>query len=436
MAARARTAGKRRKGLRGAHPPLPQPGGAPGLSGRRVGEILGEWQKAELRMARGYPECRDVVAEDLEDLYQETALALLTQRFVNEEHLRHALRKGLKYRAQHLHRDEHRRQEIRASPDFESVEDEDHDSTEREALVREDRLIVAEFLSELTALEQKVFWLLAEDMKYRLIANVLHVDPKDARNAERACERKRARFQVLYDTGRLCGYRATTINALQGGEATSEQLARQAFAHLERCASCRAEHHTNATRLRLSFQGQAAALLPFPALLQQLGWLARLDARIKTLQYRLAPNGLPFGPSGVRERAAALLASGGAAAKIAAGVATVAVVATGTIATHVLAPQPPAHHRASPPTPVVATPHLLTIPRTLAASTPALRAARPVTVEHRHRRATPHARDTTVVSQREPGGFAYLGVPSDGSSSNSSTPAKAASQSGGGPFSP
>ena len=316
-----------------------------------VGEVLGRWRPAELRIARGFAECRGLSAEQLEDLYQETTLALLGRPYQSEEHLRRALRAGLKQRALNLHRDERRRTQIltHSGPDLLPTAQADEHGPERAALIREDRLIVSEFLTELTALEQRVFWLLAEGMKYRLIAKVLGVEVNQARNAARSCERKREHFQLLYDTGRLCRYRASTIVALQNGEATSEELARRAFAHLESCASCRAEHRTNAKRLRRSFQGQAAGLLPVPALLGRLRWLVHLDVRIRTLQHRLTPDGMPFGSGGVRERAAALLAGSGVAAKVAAGVATVAVIAGGTIgATHLLNHEPARHrHRRS-----------------------------------------------------------------------------------------
>ena len=316
-----------------------------------VGEVLGRWQAVELRIARSFAECRGLSTEQLEDIYQETTLALLSRPYQSEAHLRRALRTGLKQRALNLHRDERRREEILThnGPGLLTATEEDDYGPERAALIHEDRLLVSEFLTELTGLEQRVFWLLAEGMKYRLIAKVLGVEVNEARSAARSCERKREHFQLLYDTGRLCGYRAATIVALQSGETTSEELARRAFAHLEGCASCRAEHHTNAKRLRRSFQGQAAALLPVPALLGRLPWLVHLDARIRTLQHRVTPGGLPFGSGGVRERAVALLASGGAAAKVATGVATVAVIAGGTIgATHLLNHEPAPHrHLAS-----------------------------------------------------------------------------------------
>src|ERR1019366_5090386 len=80
----------------------------------RVGQILGEWQGRELRVARGFVECRGLSKEQLEDIYQETTLALYSRPYDSEEHLRNALRDGIKKRALRLHRDEHRHGQIRA----------------------------------------------------------------------------------------------------------------------------------------------------------------------------------------------------------------------------------------------------------------------------------------------------------------------------------
>ena len=138
----------------------------------------------------------------------------------------------------------------------------------------EDRLIVTEFLTELTRLEQRVFWLMAEGMRYRAIAPVLEIPVNEARKAARSCERKRERFQLLYDTGRLCGYRAHTIRGAAGRRGDQRGARTRARSRTSRAArSCRAEHKTNARRLRRSFQGQAAALLPIPC--SPAAWLAR-----------------------------------------------------------------------------------------------------------------------------------------------------------------
>jgi RNA polymerase sigma factor (sigma-70 family) len=420
------------------------------LTSERTGQLLGEYKASELHLARNFPECRNMSKEELEDLYQETALALLERRFQREEHLRSALREGIKHRALNLHRDERRRQEILnhtgARSHVMAQIDEDSYSPEHVALVHQDRAIVSEFLTELTQLEQRVFWLHAEGMRYRAIAPVLGIPTSEARNASRACERKRQRFQLLYDTGRLCGYRATTIQVLQSGETTSEELAQRAFAHLDACPSCRAAHKTNAMRLRRSFQGQAAALLPpIPLITGRLGWLTRLDIRLRSLQHRL-----PFAQGSVRERAAALLASAGATAKVAAGVVTVAVIAGGTIGATRALEHPRAHHprHALPDTIVIAhvpaaTPAaLVQTPSAPLTGTSTHRATRSHLPTRRSspRRTFPSAHRTAplaTTARREPGGFAYLGVPTNTSApASTATSARPAPHSAGGPFSP
>ncbi|MHB8490913.1 MAG: RNA polymerase sigma factor, partial [Solirubrobacteraceae bacterium] len=261
----------------------------------RIGQVLGQWQSRELRIARSFVECRGLATEQLEDLYQETAMALLHRPYQNEEHLRNALRTGIKHRALNLRRDQRRHTRILEDhgPGLQLIAQgrASESGPEQITQARQDRLVVSEFLTELDGIEQRVFWLLAEGMGYRAIAAALRIATTEARHACRSCERKRERFQLLYDTGRLCGFRAATIQALQSGEATSEELAERAFAHLDGCSRCRAEHKTNAKRLRRSFQGQAAVLLPFPALAGHLGWIEHLGVRLKTLQYRVAGNG-------------------------------------------------------------------------------------------------------------------------------------------------
>ncbi|MFI4984913.1 MAG: RNA polymerase sigma factor [Solirubrobacterales bacterium] len=423
------------------------PGAGPGLTYEQIGQALGAWQMHELLVVSRFPECHRLSTPQLEDIYQEATEALLRRRFHSEEHLRNALYAGIKHRARHVYRDERRREEIlqESGERLHVLMDAGEQANpERIALIHEDRWIVSEFLAELSEDEREVFGWLAEGMKYRRIAALIGMETNLARNAARSCERKREQFQLLYDTGRLCGYRAATIHALQSGEATSAELAARAFAHLEGCAHCRAEYKTNARRLRRSFQGQAAALLPFPVLLARFGWLSRSIVRARMLHHRLIPEGAPLGSGGVRERAAALVAGGGATAKvIAAGVATVAVVG-GTIgASHVL-DQAPAQHRH--PARAVATPApSTTAAPPVAATTRAAPGARPHQSgrsSHGGRRPA-HAVSRTYNGAasgasvtREPGGFAYLGVPTGSTTAAPSTSAHTASQSGGGPFSP
>jgi len=423
--------------------PLALPGAQ--LDAQLLGALLADWRHSELRLARSYPQCRGVTAEQLEDIYQDTSLALLRRGYSDQEHLRNALRKGIKNRALQLHRDEHTRREIlkRTAPDLFAVRDTGgiENPPELAALLHQDRAVVREFLTELTDQEKQVFVLMADGMRHRSIAPTLGLPLNDARKIVRACERKRERFQLLYDTGRLCGFRSSTILAMQGGKATSDELAQQAFAHLEGCAHCRAEHKTNARRLRRTFQGQAAALLPFPILAGHLGWLTRLDLRIRSVQQRLMPGGAPAGGGGVRERAVQLLAGGGVAAKVAAGVATVAVIAGGTIgATHVLE-HTPSHHQAPRHATAATLPAAAAEPsdqpqpaRSAIAQTEPRRRAIPS--KHRSPRpATSSTASPASAEQREPGGFAYLGVPREAPAPPAQT-AHVASQSSGGPFSP
>jgi DNA-directed RNA polymerase specialized sigma24 family protein len=418
----------------------------------RVGQILGEWQKVELRIARGFAECRGLTTEQLEDIYQETTEALYRRPYDSEEHLRNALRDGIKKRALRLHRDERRRGQIRAHSTsgirLMAEVREEQSAPEPAVLAKEDRLIALEFKTELTEHEQHVFAWLAEGLQYRAVASVLKIPVNEARNTARSCERKRERFQLLYDTGRLCGYRARTIQALQNGESTSEELAERAFAHLESCAHCRAEHKTNAKRLRRSFRDQAAALLP-PVFIGHLGWLSRLGLRARLLLHRLGIDAAPVGQGGVRERTVALLAGGGVGKAVAIGVVTVSVFAGGAVATHVLERSPSPHrHRVAAR--AAATPRAAPPARRLLSTAPAallITSARHSVHSPRHphrsraRRvlaSTHRPSSTSATGRREPGGFAYLGVPASSSSPSTSAQAASASngQSGGGQFSP
>lgn len=318
-------------------------------SRERIGQALGEWQQSELNAAWRFPQCRGLSHAQLEDLYQETVLALLNRPFFNERHLRNALRLGLRNRALHVHRDERRRGQILHAHAPEAhraaLVRSELEQPESAALRSEDGLVVLEFVSELTDLEQRIYGLEAEGLRYRAIAPILDVDVNEARKASRSLQRKISRFQLLHDTGRLCGYRAPTIRALLAGEQTSEQLAHAAFAHVRACARCREEHHTNATRLRHSFQQRAAAVLPAPMLAGHLGWIDRSEMRIRTLVGRWLASGGGTPGAGVRERAIALASAGGVSAKIAAGAATVVAVAGGTIGASSAAHHAPAHAR-------------------------------------------------------------------------------------------
>ncbi len=420
------------------------------LSPRRVGEILGAWQTAELRIARGFTECRGLSTEQLEDLYQETALALYCRPYTSEEHLRNALRTGVKQRALRLHRDERRRIQIlaRNAPGLNVIAEarEGQRAPEPAVIAQQDRLIAKEFLTELTASERRVFGWLVEGLRYRAIATVEGIPVNEARSLARACERKRERFQLLYDTGRLCGYRAMTIRALQNGQTTSEELAEQAFAHLESCVHCRLEHKTSAGRLRRSFREKAAALLP-PVLLGHLGWLTRLSVRARLLLHRLAPLTGSVWQSALRERSGgALLTSSGLGAKIAAGLVTIGVLAGGAVAAHNLEHRPPAHQPRRR--------DLVIAPSAEDTRSSPARNLSPGAVEartsahgnaesSRGSRRAPNARRWPTVARpstggRETDGFAYLGVPTTRGAPVIAQMAASGSeeQRGGGPFGP
>lgn len=421
---------------------------------QRVWQLLGEWQPVELRIARGFAECRGLNKERLEDLYQETALALYSRPYAGEEHLRNALRDGIKRRALRAHRDERRHSQIlaRNAPSLRLMAEaqEGQSAPEPAVLAHEDRLIATEFLTELSEAERRVFGWLVEGLAYRAIATAENMPVNEARSTARACARKRERFQLLYDTGRLCGYRAQTIQALQNGQSTSGELAERAFAHLESCAHCRLEHKTNAKRLRRTFRDQAAALLP-PVAIGHLGWLSRLGVRARLLAHRLGIETAPFGQGGVRERTIAVLAGGSAGAKIAVGVVTLGVLAGGAVATHVLEQSPQAPHRhlahsaAVTPLPASATPGPLSASPFASTLRTGAGRNRHITSRSRHRRTATHHRPgatqglarSGAAGQREPGGFAYLGVPTTAAPA---APAGVASSSegqhGGGPFSP
>lgn len=438
---------------------------------QRAGVLLGAWQARELRIARGFPECEGLTPEQLEDVYQESALAMLESEHASEEHLQGALRSAIKKRAMHVHRDRHRHRRILAGHARELADGESSEPPERNVIASEDRLVVTEFLTELSVLERKVFCQQAEGLSYRAIATALRLPVNEARNITRACERKRERFQLLYDTGRLCGYRSTTITAIKNGETASEELARRAIAHLQRCAHCRAAHHVSAGRLRDRFQGQAAILLP--VLAGRLGWLRGLGIRARVLAHRTLTGPAGFG-QGLRERGAVLLGGAGTA-KLAAGAAGVALIAGGAIgATEALTRNgQPSHRRhAAVPGVVSAQPSLLPV-SSLGQAQPLTRGAAPHGPARAHASKRPagapghavpvprHASKSTPKRKRarraqvEPGGFAYLGVPGSESEAAGSTEtvapagsqegAAAASGSasqaeggsvGGGPFSP
>lgn len=177
------------------------PGGP--LAAERVGEVLGSWQPVEVRLAQSFAECRGLSREQVEDLYQETVIALLSRPYASEAHLRNGLRQGIRHRALNVHRDTRRRGQIIAAhaPAMHRVAEAAALGSSPESMVMrgEDRDLVLGFLEELDGFERQVFELTAEGLRYRAIARRLGVDVNEARRAARSLERKRVLYRMRHD---------------------------------------------------------------------------------------------------------------------------------------------------------------------------------------------------------------------------------------------
>lgn len=159
------------RGQRGKTPaaaPTPETGGGRLLTGAQIEAILGDRQARELRIASRFAACRGLSAQQLEDLYQQTVVALLNRPYQDEKHLCDALRLGIKHRALNLYHAERRREEILAenAPELHAIElaRSAEATPEQVALARQDRLLITEFLAELTRDELEVFELIADGM--------------------------------------------------------------------------------------------------------------------------------------------------------------------------------------------------------------------------------------------------------------------------------
>jgi len=245
-------------------------------------------------------------------------------------------------RALRLHRDRitrHRALQQATRPAEETAKAWEQDP-QRALVAREDRLIIREFLSELTPLEQQVFALVADGRSWRAIATALGMPATQARNTTRQCERKRERFFMLYQTGRLCGYRSQTIGSLLDGKQTSDLALDQALAHLHHCRVCQTQHHTTEEQLRDAFDRRALALLPaLPTVHGSAGILDRLHDLL-TRHGRVLGQ-LRASQTGLRERLVQTLMGAGAATKI-----TVSVLSTAALATSAVSVQHHGHRTA------------------------------------------------------------------------------------------
>jgi DNA-directed RNA polymerase specialized sigma24 family protein len=295
--------------------------------------LLAQWRTRELDIAHSFKECGRVSTSDIEEILDATTFALLEKDYETEEHLRAALHRGIKMRALRLHRDRinHRRTLQKAALPVEATAKSWEQDPQRALIAREDRIIISEFLAELTPTEQQVFALIADGRSWRAIATALGMPPTEARTTTRSCERKRERFFMLYQTGRLCGYRSQTIGALLNGTQTNDLALRQALAHLHHCRTCRTQHHTTEEQLRAAFDRRALALLPIPVTLLHAptGILDRLHDLI-TRHARILGQ-LHVSQTGLRERAIETITGVGAAAKITVGVIGAVALATGAV---------------------------------------------------------------------------------------------------------
>ena len=152
-----------------------------------------------MQLARGFRECRGLTPEQIEDIYQDTVIALLQRQHRNEEHLLGALRVGIKQRALKHHRDQRRRLEIlqEHAPGIEreARAQAGDGEPEQEAMLGEDRATVEAFLAELNGLERAMFCAHAiHGLGYRSAAQMYGIDVRAARRAARGAGRKRDRF--------------------------------------------------------------------------------------------------------------------------------------------------------------------------------------------------------------------------------------------------
>lgn len=163
----------------------------------------------------------------------------------------------------------------------------------------------------------------------------------EVRSAVRSANTKLERVAAIAAAGRMCEFRYSAIAAEAAGEA-SDRDAKRAEAHVNACVPCGRVY----SKLRREMRGRefqraaAAAFLPVPAPLAHLGGLGRLVTWLE----QHTP-GLPHGGG---ERAAEVL--GGAGAVKVATLGTAAVIAGGTLTSHIVRsvvdPHAPAPHHA------------------------------------------------------------------------------------------
>ncbi len=122
--------------------------------------MFAQLRSSELRIAYTFKECAGIGRVDIEELFDATTSALLARLFESEDHLRYALRLGIRRRALNLHRDRttHSRILEQAAPAMRASREEQawREDPERACIAREKALLAAEFLAQLTKRQRKV----------------------------------------------------------------------------------------------------------------------------------------------------------------------------------------------------------------------------------------------------------------------------------------
>jgi DNA-binding NarL/FixJ family response regulator len=127
-----------------------------------------------LQIARTFKECRGIGIAEIEDLFDITTTRLLSRSFESEDHLRNALRRGIELRALNLYRERvtHSRILKQAASSIQANREEDawREDPERAFAARQDGVLVAEFLAQLTKSQREIFELIAEGLGWNAIA--------------------------------------------------------------------------------------------------------------------------------------------------------------------------------------------------------------------------------------------------------------------------
>jgi DNA-directed RNA polymerase specialized sigma24 family protein len=263
------------------------------------------------------------------------AVVMKPRTIRDEEHLRRAFWLSARFLLARYHEGRHRvRVGSRQRADFallaESIAADG--PTVAEAAELKDRLArAADFMAQLDALEARVTsYMAARGIGIKLAARELDLPLNTVKAAAHSAQTKLEQVAAIAAAGRMCDYRQPAIEA-HAAQVAEPQQARVAQAHISACPRCRSSYVLLVREMRRrDFQRRAsAAFLPLPALMVHPTLLARVASFVGThMPGDRMPNGL-----GPRERALAVLGSGGAGAAKAAGLlagATLVVVGATT----------------------------------------------------------------------------------------------------------